>query len=215
MKKLLLLFIAFTSVSTFASAQSLSTGIKGGVNLGTANLGDIKEGWESDGLAAGIHAGFFLNAKVGPIFLQPEAYYTFTQANLSRENISSPQKIETYEIDYHRVDVPVLVGFRPLPVLRIFAGPFATVLLNMEQESSNSVFNQSLQEHKDDLYNRAGWGWQAGLGVDILKLTLDARYEATVGNLRDQDLQNIEPSLSWLPGKNSQRQFVISLGYKF
>lgn len=212
MKKLLLL-IAFASAGTFASAQSISSGIKAGVNLGTANLDDIQEEWESDGLAAGVHAGFFLNAKIGPLFLQPEAYYTFTKANL--KSTSTASNIETYNIDYHRLDVPVLVGFRPLPVLRVFAGPFATVLIDMNQESSNSAYDQSLRDHSEDLYNRAGWGWQAGLGVDILKLTLDARYEATVGDLRDQDLNNISPSLSWLPNEQSQRQIVISLGYKF
>lgn len=212
MKKLFLI-VAFACFSTLAGAQSISSGIKAGVNLGTANLGDIKEGWENDGLPAGVHAGFFLTAKVGPLFVQPEVYYTFSQANLKKgETLTTT---ETYSIDYHRLDVPVLVGFRPLPLMRVFAGPFATVLLDMQAESSNTTHNQSLRAYRDDLYNRAGWGWQAGLGVDILMLTLDARYEASVGALRDQDLNNISPSLSWLPSKQSQRQFIISLGYKF
>ena len=212
MKKLLLI-IAFGCLSTMATAQSVSSGLKAGLNLGTANLGEIKRGWENDGLAAGVHAGFFLNAKLGPIFIQPEAYYTFTQANL--KNTTTTQNIETYELDYHRLDVPVLLGFRPMPLVRIFAGPFATVLLDSKETSSNTIKNQSLRDHSHEMYNRAGWGWQAGLGVDILMLTLDARYETTVGALRDQDLNNISPSLSWLPNEQSQRQFIISLGYKF
>lgn len=214
MKKLLFICIVLCCFSTAGMAQ-FTSGLKAGVNLGTANIKDIQSEWESDGLAAGVHAGFFLRLGLGPIYVQPEAYYTFTQANLSKKAIATPQEIETFSLDFHRLDVPVLLGFRPFPLLRVNAGPFATVLFNTKAETQNSVLDQSLRSHSEDLYNRAGWGWQAGIGVDILKFTLDARYETTVGNLRDQDLNNITPSLSWLPNKQSQRQFVLSLGYKF
>ena len=212
MKKSFFLF-ALICFSTVANAQFFTSGIKAGVNLGHANIKEAKNQWEGNGLTTGVHAGYFLKLQIGPIFVQPEAYYTFTAAKLKKGEVSSGQVPETYDIDFHRLDVPLLAGFYIAPNTRINLGPFASVLIDAKAESSN-LGNQSMEEYADDLYNRSVWGWQAGIGFDLMKFTLDARYETTVGDLRDQDFNN--PSLpSMLPNEQSQRQFVFSLGYKF
>lgn len=213
MKKLLFT-LSFCCLGIMAHAQSITTGLKGGLNLGSARVQELNQAWQNDGLTAGVHAGLFTRLQLGPLYVQPEAYYTFTQANLTKENTQSPQDVQTLDIDFHRLDVPVLVGFKIARLLRINAGPFASVLLNATGESNHPTNREEIEADVQDLYNRAAWGWQAGIGVDILMLTLDARYETTVGDLSDHDFDNAGP-LDYLPRGQQQQQFVISLGYKF
>lgn len=207
MKKLFFI-ISLCSLSSLAYAQSFTKGIKAGAGLGSANVEEVQNGWENDGISAGIHAGVFGRLKLGPLFIQPEAYYTFTKAKLSKSDLQNSQIPEELELDFHRLDVPVMAGFRLSKTLRINGGPFASVLLNTEAISKS----QSVEDQVNDLYKRAVWGWQAGLGLDFWRLTIDARYETTIGNLREFDPENSSIN-TYLPDEQQQQQFVVSLGY--
>lgn len=211
MKKLIFT-LSLCGLGLMAHAQSIKTGLKAGLNLGSARVQEIQQDWESDGLTAGVHAGLFTRFQLGPLYVQPEAYYTFTQAQL--KNTETLQNVETLGLDFHRLDVPVLVGFKMARLLRVNLGPFATVLLNTSAESNHPTNREAIENAAQDMYNRAGWGWQAGIGVDILMLTLDARYETTVGDLSSHDFASTNP-LHYLPRGQQQQQFIISLGYKF
>ncbi len=207
MKKLFLI-VALCGLGGFAKAQSVEHGLKFGANLGTASVNEIREGWESDGITAGIHAGLFAKLGLGPLYLQPEAYYTFTKARLSRN--STQYGTQDLQMDFHRLDVPVLVGFQILSNLRVNAGPFGSVLIDANAESPQ----ETIEDQANDYYNRATWGWQAGLGMDFRSLTFDARYETTVGDLSDQDFR--DPNLlNHMPRGQQQRQIVVSIGVKF
>lgn len=202
MKKIFLLVSLFC-LPFMALAQF---GIKGGVNLGVAEVKDRNFDWENDGLAVGIHAGTFARLNIRSLYLQPELYYTFAKAELRKNDIDT----ERLDVDFHRLDLPVLVGLKLSKNLRINAGPFASV--NLSTRSSES--DRDWQKEMDDYYSRTNFGWQAGLGLDIFRFTLDARYETTVGNLREFNFEN-SPWTAYLPDEQKQRQFVVSLGYKF
>lgn len=210
MKKILFTFFLLVGLSQLSNAQLITRGIKAGGSLGAANVKEAISGWESDGFNAGVHLGFFAKLGLGPLYVQPEAYYTFTQAHLQKDNISVGGS-EELQLDFHRLDVPLMAGFYIGPGFRINAGPFASLLINASGESN-------LKTNADDLvengYERALWGWQAGIGFDFARLTLDARYETTQGNLRDYDPENT-PVTAYLPREQSQQQVVVSLGYKF
>lgn len=202
MKKVFLLVSLFC-LPFIALAQF---GIKGGVNFGVAEVKDRNFDWENDGLAVGIHAGTFARLNIRSLYLQPELYYTFAKAELRKNDIDT----ERLDVDFHRLDLPVLVGLKLSKNLRINAGPFASV--NLSTRSSES--DRDWQKEMDDYYSRTNFGWQAGLGLDIFRFTLDARYETTVGNLREFNFEN-SPWTAYLPDEQKQRQFVVSLGYKF
>lgn len=210
MKKFLFTLLTLVSFSQLSNAQLITTGLKFGGSLGSAKVKDAMKDWESDGFNAGVHAGLFAKLSLGPIFLQPEAYYTFTQAHLQKDN-SSVGGSEELQLDFHRLDVPLMAGFYLGPGFRVNAGPFASLLINATGDSN-------IRANADDLikngYERALWGWQAGIGFDFWRLTLDARYETTQGNLRDYDPENT-PVTAYLPREQSQQQVVLSLGYKF
>lgn len=207
MKKTFFILV-FSCFSFLAHAQLLSGGLKAGTNLGTARVSDIHADWENDGITAGIHAGVFGKLNLGLLYVQPEAYYTFTQARLS--NTSIRYGTDDLKLDFHRLDIPVMVGFHILDVLRVNAGPFASLALHTNGQSQVV----DLEGRAQDFYNRAIWGWQAGIGIDLWRFTLDGRYETTLG-----DLRNFSPEAStistYLPDNQQQQQFIISLGIKF
>lgn len=200
--KNLFLLMALLSFSTLASAQ---VGLKGGVNFGVAEVKDRDIDWKNDGISMGIHAGTFARLNLGSLYLQPEIYYTFSQAKLR----SNSPEIETLDLAFHRLDVPVLIGYKVTNALRINAGPFASVNMNARSADTERDWNKDV----NDYYNRTLFGWQAGVGLDFWRFTLDARYETTVGNLREFDFKNATLN-DYLPDEQKQRQFVVSLGYK-
>lgn len=207
MKKLFFVLI-LCSCTHFALAQRLlETGIKGGINMSTAQAKDIRSDWESEGFNTGVHAGLFARLNLGPLFIQPEAYYTFTQAHLQKGNTQIGT--DELKLNFHRLDVPVLAGIYFGRSLRLNAGPFASLSINTNGEASD----QNLDGRLQDYYNRSIWGWQAGVGLDIWRFTLDARYETTIGNLRD--FKYGETTIeTFLPDEQQHQQFVFSLGYK-
>jgi hypothetical protein len=202
MKKLLVL-VTLVALAQLATAQ---VGLKGGVNFGVAEVKDRDIDWENEGIAMGIHAGTFARLNLGSFYLQPEVYYTFSRAELRK---NSPE-IERLNFSFHRLDVPLLLGYKVNNTLRINAGPFASVNMNARSQNEDTNWNAEL----NDYYNRTLFGWQAGVGLDLWRFTLDARYETTVGNLREFDFRN-STLHDYLPDEQKQRQFVLSLGYKF
>ncbi len=202
MKKIFLM-ISLVSLPFLASAQF---GIKAGTNLGVAQVEDRDVDWDNDGVTLGLHAGAFLRMNLGKLYLQPEAYYTFAKAQLRNDDIDAEQ----LAVDFHRLDVPVLLGYRITDNFRINAGPFASV--NVRANASGA--DRDWSNEVDDYYNRTQFGWQAGIGFDLWRFTLDTRYETTVGNLRNFDFQNATWD-TYLPDEQKQRQVVVSLGYKF
>ncbi len=212
MKKLFLISIAICCYGQLAKAQLITTGFKAGANLGAAQVKDAASKWENDGFNVGVHAGLFAKLSLGPVFIQPEAYYTFTQAHLQKGNVQvGTSGIEELQLDFHRLDVPILAGFHLSRGFRMYAGPFGSLLIDASGESN---YTGNADELVSDSYERALWGWQAGIGFDFWKLTLDARYETTQGNLRDYDPENTEVA-KYLPREQAQQQVVVSLGYKF
>lgn len=210
MKKYIFTLLLLAAFQQLAYAQLLTTGIKVGGNIGSARVMDALSDWESDGFTAGVHAGLFAKLSLGPLFIQPEAYYTFTEAHLQQGNVQIGGS-EELKLDFHRLDVPVIAGIHLGPGFRINAGPFASLLIDTQGESNA---RQDLDTFIDDSYQRALWGWQAGIGFDFWRLTLDARYETTQGNLRDYDPAHT-PAADYLPRDQEQQQVVVSLGYKF
>jgi hypothetical protein len=98
------------------------------------------------------------------------------------------------------VDVPALIGIKIINQkalnLRILAGPEFSFLTS--KSVNGKLFSES------NLKN-SFFGWQYGVGVDFLFLTLDIRKESFSNNL--YSIPNVD-----LNSKNGT--FIISLGVK-
>jgi hypothetical protein len=106
---------------------------------------------------------------------------------------------------FNRLSVPLLIGFKLGPV-RLNAGPAASIQLG----SPEALINDP---NFEDMYKGAVWGFQAGVGIDLLKkLTLDARYAGSLGEKFGDAVT--------IGGQNfkldyGQKAFLLSVGLMF
>ena len=158
MKKILLLVVFITIGFTSANAQ-IAYGIKGGLNYNMPELtGDAVKGLDvTDEL--GFNVGAFLRVKIPIIGLYVQGEPTYTKLNST---------IDEAKLGTNRFDLPVFAGLKMLGLLRIYAGP---------------VFSWNLGSSLDEqdielvLENGSSVGGQAGVGVELGPIMLDARYE--------------------------------------
>jgi len=119
----------------------------------------------------GYHAGLFLRIKLGPVYLQPEAVFASTSFDY---NVKTSTVTDLKTQTFNRLSVPVLVGFKLGPV-RLNLGPAASIMIG----TPSALINDP---NFEDMYKGALWGYQAGVGIDLLqKLTLDVRYAGGLG----------------------------------
>lgn len=183
MKKLLA--IIFTILLAVPAFSQLKFGIKAGASTttvptynssstggSTVSIEPLKDA------AWGFHAGIFLRAGLGPVFLQPEAYFA---SNTYEYNVTTATPARVMDQTFNRLEIPVLIGLKFGP-LRINAGPSATVPIGSPKALTQDP-------NFDDLYRGTTFGYQAGIGVDILNtLTLDARYGGSLGEKYGDDV---------------------------
>lgn len=160
-RKILFSVLLLAAVGT-ASAQPLKVewGAMAGINIPdyTTNMTttDIKNklGWQ---------IGIVTSLKFGLVSLDPQIFYVRQGLRIR------PEGGDEIELKSNSVDVPVLVAFRPVRFLRIFAGPVFTVV------------NSSKQKNDKDLFDfgrvRPTLSYSVGAGVTVLKhLAIDLRY---------------------------------------
>jgi hypothetical protein len=217
MKKMLCLAALICAAWT-AQAQEFKFGVKLGAGASTGALRQTlvvdEQGqnleFKKGNLAMNFHFGATSRLGLGSFYLMPELYFTsvsneveFTDVNL-RTTTSVTESMT-------RMDIPVLFGKKFADVFRINAGPVASLVLNRESGVTNQLATLLGADVVDSDPGSFSFGLQAGVGVDISRLTLDLRYET---------------NLSWL-GSNltvagkpydfdiRSRQVMLSLGILF
>jgi hypothetical protein len=211
MKKLILVLVASIFVFTVSEAQIFKYGIKAGVGFSSLKIEDISgidDGQDvydlvtGDGVM-GYHIGVQTQIKVAMLVIKPEVY--FNAGGGTVEQVVSGGATEVLNVNFSRVDVPLLVGVKFGPA-RVNLGPVGSYVINETNEITNlvpdyTVFSTSMT-----------WGFQAGLGVDLAKkISVDARYEGSLSKLGDSlPLGGQTYTLDARPS-----QWVISLGIWF
>jgi len=194
----------FTLVSFIAMAQKDSGfGIKVGVNynqnsdLRFADLQAVGEDLiaGSDG-KIGYHVGVFGKLDFPKFYLKPELLYTKTQSSYNIENVD-----RVYDVS--KIDLPVLLGYKIIGPLSIFAGPSLKYILNQDLE------NVELNDVEDNFTV----GLQAGIGVNLGNIGIDVRYErgftSNEATFIDSNITNVTDAR--IDARPSQIIFGISL----
>ena len=217
MKKLsVILFIVLFSVPAFS--QFIKFGIKAGAESSTApkydgfgGLGNYE--WNISVMkdaSWGFHGGIFTRINIFFLYLQPEVVfastsYDYAVGNLSPISSSIYTSFPTISQKFNRLSVPLLVGMK-FGSFRINAGPVA----NMQIGSPKALIDEP---NFKDMYKGAVWGFQAGIGVDILKkLTLDARYAGSLGEKYGDAVKIGSQNFKLDYG---QKSFLLSIGLMF
>lgn len=198
MKRLSLLFVAAFMIVGVANAQFIRFGLKGGLNSSTMKIDKttlegittvdgaknfVLEQGESE---FGLHFGAFGRITVAGVFIQPELLFTQTKGNIVISEISSVDNAyeKAVEQKFNRFDVPVMVGYKLGPA-KLFAGPVATFTLS-EKDGLRDQMAELVGDNEtvENTLKNAVFGYQVGIGLDILKFaTFDVKYEGNLSKL--------------------------------
>ena len=214
MKKLLVIvLVAFLALPVFSQ---IKFGIKAGVSttsLSMNNLVTVTSGnttYTVDALTTakyGFHGGIFLRLSLPGIYLQPELLFATRTNEYTIQNVTSGQTSASVIVkqNFNKLDIPVMLGLKLGP-LRLNAGPVASLLINSPKDLiSDPGFNT--------MYSRMTIGYQAGVGVDILKaLTVDLRYEGSLRKYQNQ-IENLLKTKVNLDDRPNA--FLLSVGIMF
>ena len=189
--------------------SSLSLSNLGSVTNGSYNLNSVQgEMWNN------FHGGIFARVGFGKIYFQPELLYAIGKKNyqLTPKDAITGVTVDKF-VTISTVDVPLLLGYKLLDLkvvnLRAFAGPKLRLNAGSPLAFGNlSAIGGASADKLEATVKAAQVGLEAGVGVDVLMFTLDARYNL-IGDMYTTKINSL--SLSNMPVSN----FVISLGYKF
>ena len=194
-----------------ADAQVFRYGVKAGVGFSSLQFEDItgiQDGSDVYDLVTGdavlgYHLGIQTRIEIAMAFIQPEVY--FNAGGGTVEQVVAGGANELLNVNFSRVDVPLLVGVKLGPA-RINAGPVGSYVISETNDLTTLVPDYEI------FTTAMTWGFQAGIGVDILKkISVDARYEGSLSQLGETlTIGGNDFALDARP-----RQWLISLGIWF
>lgn len=193
------LFVAFIFCNS-AKAQLINLGVKAGINLQELEIKEFEGMQTIDELNSGdqkvgFHGGLYVNINLPVFHIRTELLYTYINYEITSTSISN--EVETFDFEFNRFDVPILAGMRFGP-LRLNAGPVMSFTIS----EPNEAFQKGIKD--------ASWGYQAGIGLDIKKLSLDIRYEGAFSKLADSITIDGEDYAT----DARASQILIGIGYK-
>ena len=202
MKQTLLVGV-FALFSTVAFAQSgTGFGIKAGLSYNKngdliSAVGDAGENIVDGGVGkAGYHVGFWGKLDFPKIYLRPELVYTRTKSTYSVDGNNNDYNIS-------KLDLPVLLGYKIIGPLHVFAGPAFQYTLSNDLDGLNV----------EDVENDFTVGLNIGAGVNLGKLGLDVRYER---GFSENEAEFIGNNVTDISGRVDSRpsQVIFSLSLK-
>ncbi|SEJ75562.1 Outer membrane protein beta-barrel domain-containing protein [Cyclobacterium xiamenense] len=173
------------------NGQVLSIGPKFGVSQGDVHVTD---GFQGDDSKMGYHLGLFARINLPIIYLQPEVLYTNTGGSFSNNSFN-------YDVNFDRLDIPVMVGMKLGGLFRFQAGPVASYVFNSDMVARNGT-RSSIVPPKEEFT----FGYQAGVGIDIGNFLLDLKYEGALTNSINNFAQ--------VPTDQRQNQLIVSMGFR-
>ena len=202
MRKTLLVAV-FALIGATAWAQSGSGfGVKAGLSYNKngdliSSVGDggqdIIEGAEGK---AGFHFGFWGKLDFPKIYLRPELVYSKTKSSYDVGG-------ESQDYDISKLDLPVLLGYKLIGPLHVFAGPAFQYTLK------NDLGDLQVEDVKNDFTV----GLNAGVGVNLGKIGLDVRYER---GFSENEAEFIDNNITTVSGRVDSRpsQVIFALSLK-
>ncbi|MEN8156307.1 MAG: porin family protein [Bacteroidota bacterium] len=212
MKKLILVLAASFLIVQVSKAELFEYGAKIGLGYSSLKVSDLtglNNGTDvydlvtGDGVMA-YHIGVMTRVKIAMLYVQPELYFNDGGGTIERivDNVSTG----LMTVDFQRVDIPIMAGAKFGP-LRVNAGPVGSYVV----KESITTDIADIPPDYEVFHKSMTWGFQAGLGLDLSKISFDARYEGSLSKLGES--LNVGGNDYALDARPSQ--WVFSLGFWF
>ncbi len=118
----------------------------------------------------GIHFGLYSRVKLLGIFVEPSLLLNSTGVTYRIDEFDEGGVVSVFKNErFNSLDIPLMLGMKVF-LFKIFAGPVAHIHLN----STSDVFDINGYEQR---FQNATYGWQAGIGLDIMKFRFSLNYE--------------------------------------
>ncbi|HTH55922.1 MAG TPA: porin family protein [Cyclobacteriaceae bacterium] len=179
----------FVAGQLFAQQQETSNengmttkfGIKGGVNFSNLYINDVQK----ENMKVGVNAGFFVKV---PLFrglsIQPEVLYSNKGAKDSYGGPGSILGSGEYRFNLNYIETPLLLVFNLTRNLNVSAGGYAAYLVSANvKDMNNDGTITGVTNLNADNFHRFDYGLAGGVGIDIQKVALGARYNYGLQNI--------------------------------
>jgi hypothetical protein len=207
MIKKLILITAFVGMYATTQAQEFVLGAKLGVTT-TQVLGSDYKNFSTPDNYNGLLLGAYTRLSFVGFFVQPEILLRNLNFNITNKQNGANS---TAKNNLTYVDVPILFGKKLLKLVRLSAGPNFQFLVNKDISISNASFVDPIKEGD---FNNFVLGAQAGIGVDVWKLSFDIRYDFSLSKIGEAaKLVNTNANNTDFSSRASMLQF--SVGYRF
>lgn len=160
--------------------------------------------WNTQNAGYGHHLGMYTRMTLWSVYLEPSLLFNSNTINhhisyYSEEGLVNVIKNEKY----NHLNLPVVAGIK-VGALRFHGGVVGHFLIDRVGEVFEfDQYSQKLQ--------RATYGWQAGTGVDILRLRLDLSYEGNFERFGDEIvIQGKSYAFAKTPGR-----LILTCGFRF
>lgn len=172
MKKVFIL-IAFFALTGIAKAQIFEIGAKAGISSSNLDFKDVQSLNLSTENNNTYNFGIYtrLKAPVIGLFVQPELMFNNRSSNVTIENNGKESRFVTKVQSF---EVPVMVGFKFVKLVRVYAGPNFQFVTKQETENIDSDPLMTVSESE-----KTNTGFQVGAGLDLLKFRVDLKYDMT------------------------------------
>lgn len=146
----------------------------------------------------GYHAGIFAYIGGSGFFVQPEVLYTDLNNTVKATASGANQSQQNYQLNYQRVDAPVLIGTTFGPVRIMGGGVYS---LNLPEDNGPLA---------DNLENGT-LGYQVGAGLELGKVFIDFRFEGPI----TKTARKIVVNNTRLDTDLRVNQFIACFSYQF
>ncbi len=187
--------------TTQVSPGQLVVTNQAGLDSLTLNLQDAKYGF---------NAGLFLRIQTAKkLFFQTELHFSTTTVEYRIDELNSASPFQEIASEtYYDLNLPIHAGLKFGPKIvsfRVQGG----VIISKTLGGSTTV-GTIIQDY-NQAFEDLNVGWQAGVGLDVWKITLDVRYEGDFGNYASH-MQFFGNDVEF---DDRERQIKFSLGWKF
>jgi hypothetical protein len=190
-KSIVLFVLLLTGVSLGARAQFFSLGVKGGANIFKIDGQSFSQQFRF-GYTLGGYADLNFGKKIG---IQPEVLWSQTNTQTSDNFNMIYGGVTGQNISLNYLSIPILLSYRPIPLLSLQAGPQFGILL----DQNSNLFDNGKNAFKNGDFSLL-FGGQFNLG----HLILGARYMIGLTNINDLDNQD-----TW-----KSQGFQLYIGFK-
>lgn len=198
MKKTLLVAVLALMGSAAMAQSGSGFGIKAGLSYNKNGdlVNTVTDAVDDPKGKAGYHIGFWGKLDFPKIYLRPELVYSKTRSSYNIEN-------DSQDYDISKLDLPVLLGYKLIGPLHVFAGPAFQYTLK----------NDLGDIEVEDVENDFTVGLNAGVGVNLGNIGLDVRYER---GFSENEAEFIDANVANVRGRIDSRpsQVIFALSLK-